>query len=81
MAPRKTKTSQANRLLRVWSDFVFAALHNPRTTITALGLAVPILYKAYVMHDWHLMITGIGTFLNGLFAKDAQKETPQTTHE
>ncbi|OJW76298.1 hypothetical protein [Spirosoma sp. 48-14] len=70
MAPRKRK-----RLRTIWTDFVYGALHNPRTTITALGVAIPILYKAIEQHDWHLALTGIGTFLGGLFASDARKET------
>lgn len=76
MAPRKK--SKSSQLLKVWSDFVFGALHNPKTTLTALGVAIPILYKAYQLNDWHLVLTGVGTFLSGLFAKDAQKE-PQNS--
>lgn len=80
MATRRKKISKASQLVQIWADFVYGAFHNPRTTITALGLAIPILYKAYELQSWHLVLTGIGTLLNGLFAKDAQKET-QTTED
>lgn len=72
-AALKAQKKKPNPLYRAWSSFFNSVLNNPKTTLAALGAAVPVLTQAVERQDYVLAISGLGMLMSGALAGDARK--------
>lgn len=63
-------------IFRAWSSFFNAVLNNPKTTLAAIGAAIPVLTQAVQEQNYVLGVSGLSMLMTGALAGDAKKPQP-----